>query len=244
MRDTRPLTSDVEALVERQLRQWELGESVRAAEDAPEVHSFIAISRQAGAGASVIAVRLGESLGWPVFDRQILQAMSESDTLRQRLYEQLDERDATWLEGMLASLLLSDRPRDYRTRLTETLLAIVRIGPAILLGRAADLILPHEFGIRVRIVAPFDVRVQRYAAEQNIAYPSARRAVARIDRERAEFIRRHFRRGIDDPLRFDLVLNTDRFSPEAARQLILAALDRCDSVRRAEKHASRALRRE
>lgn len=244
MRDTQPHSFDIEALVERQLRQWKLGLSARAPEDAPEVNPFIAISRQVGAGASAIAAGLGASLGWPVFDRQILQAMSESDTLRQRLYEQLDERDATWLEGMLESLLLTDRPQDYRTRLTETLLAIVRVGPAILLGRAADLILPHEFGLRVRIVAPFDVRVQRYAAEQNIAYPSARRAVARIDRERAEFIRRHFRRSVDDPLRFDLILNTDRFAPEAARKLILAALDRCDSVWRAEKHASPVLHRE
>jgi len=50
--------------------------------------------------------------------------------------------------------------------------------------------------------------------------------VQKSDRERAAFIEHHFHRNIDDPLAYDLILNTGEVSVEAAAELIQLGLKR------------------
>jgi cytidylate kinase len=54
----------------------------------------------------------------------------------------------------------------------------------------------------------------------------AREDIARIEKERAEFIHRHFRTTPDDPLRYDLIISTAMFSPDQTVDLILDARKR------------------
>ncbi|MGB3562507.1 MAG: cytidylate kinase family protein, partial [Thermoanaerobaculia bacterium] len=51
----------------------------------------------------------------------------------------------------------------------------------------------------------------------------ARAEIARIEKERAEFLQRHFGIGADDPLRYDIMINLERFSHQQAVDLILQA---------------------
>jgi hypothetical protein len=46
--------------------------------------------------------------------------------------------------------------------------------------------------------------------------------VTRIDQERAEFVRHHFRVDVHDPTRCDLTLNMEHFSIDQAVEAILA----------------------
>ncbi|MEW6251294.1 MAG: cytidylate kinase family protein, partial [Planctomycetota bacterium] len=160
---TRPTGPEIAKLVEKQMRNWELSRAQRAAGPggqggtgtAQRVAPFVAISRSVEAGGSEVARELGEALGWPVFDREILQAMAGDNEVRARLYENMDERDKSWIEDALKWLLRGRvPPEDYYYRVTEAVLAIQRQGPAVFLGRGADLILPKELGLRVRLDAP------------------------------------------------------------------------------------------
>ncbi len=221
--------SDLAKIVERQMRNWELARAQRLevqpeAEDA-DVMDFVAISRSVGSGGGAVAAALGEKLNWPVFDREILQAMAGDDQIRARLYEQMDERDTTWLESSLRWLIQGEfRKEDYYHRLSETMLALARRGPAVFLGRAADLILPASRGLRVRITASEERRGEELAGRLNVTPALARAEVERIDRERAEFRRNRYGKSANAMERFDLMVNMDAFTVDQAVELIHSAL--------------------
>lgn len=214
--------------VEKQMRNWEIARSqcVRAdADQVREVEDFVAVSRAVASGGSQIAALLGEKLGWPVFDKQILQAMAGDDRVRKQLYESLDERDLGWMEELLRSLMHDEFPKnDYFHRLTKTVLAIARQGPAVFLGRGMDLILPTNRGFRVRIVAPKEMCVRNLTQRSDLSIDQAREEVERVEQERAEFLRRYLRTELDEPTRHDIIINMERYSPDQAVEVILAAM--------------------
>ncbi len=220
---------EMDRIVERQLRNWEIARSQRfeaeKAQSPREVQEFVTVSRQVGAGGSRFAAALHAAIGWPLFDREILHAMSEDDRSCEALYQWMDERDMGWLEYILDHTVRGRfPPHDYFHKLSKMILAIARGGHAIFLGRAADLILPRDHGLRVWIVAPRERRVAGFAARYDLTPDLAARETDRIERERAQFIRHHFNCAHDDPMRFDMVLNLDRFGVDAAVSVVVEAL--------------------
>lgn len=214
-------------LVERQMRNWELARRQRLA-DSPArgeaVADFICVSRQVGADGRQVARALGAELGWPVFDREVLDAMAGDDEVRRRIYESMDARDLSWWEETLRSLMQSEFGRnDYFRRLCETLLSLARQGDCVFLGRGADLVLPAERGFRVRLVAPMANRLQRFADSRGLPEAEAEREMERIESDRSRFFRRHFGIDADDPMRYDMTVNLARFSPEQAVAAVLEA---------------------
>lgn len=216
-------------LLEKQVRNWELGRQQRLETPKPKrpvVEDFIAISREVGTDGLDVATRLGHKLGWAVFDKEILDAMAGDDALRRQIYESMDERDVSIYEEMLRSLMQVEYKRnDYFRRLSETILSLACQGCAVFLGRGADLILPLDRGFRVRLVAPFDQRARDFATRFNIGRAEAEAAVLRIEQERGEFIRHHFRLDPAAVTRHDLIVNLQHFAGDAAVDLILAARD-------------------
>ena len=214
-------------LVEKQVRNWELARAQRPREtlpERPEVQDFISVSRMVGVEGHEVARLLGEHLHWPVFGREILEAMAGDDAMRRRIYTSMDQRDLGWWEESLRSLLQREFVRnDYFRRLCETLLSLARQAPSVFLGRGADLVLPQDRGFRVRLIAALDTRMRRYAESHDLTLEEAQREIERIERERAHFFRHHFGVGAGDPLRHDLTVNLDRWSPEQTVKLILEA---------------------
>ncbi len=224
-----PEDPGIARLVEQQLRNWEIARQQRLAQEKDKqrraVKEFVTISRPVGTGGAEVARGLAERLGWPLFDREILSHMAQNDQVRAQIYAHMEERDITWIDALLSWVLHGEARRDdYVRRLTETILALARQGPGIFLGRGADLILPQDHGLRVRLEAPLDQRIHRYAELNKVDLRVARMQVPRIDHERAAFFRKHFHREADDNSRFDLVLNLGRMSRSEAVELILAAL--------------------
>jgi cytidylate kinase len=213
------------------MRNWELSRAqrvpARPEDEQPEVADFIAISRTIGSGGSLVALALGERLGWPVYDREILQLMAGDDDVRKRLYEHMDERDTSWLDDAVRWVMQGEfRRDDYFYRLSETVLALARRQKAIFLGRGADAILPRDRGLRVRVTAQLEKRAAALTQRRGLSPEQARAEAERIDREREDFRRNHFGKDALDPSAFDLGLSLDQFSVEDAVELILAAMQR------------------
>jgi len=224
MKTATQLSPGVERLEERQIRNWELARAQRAHKKlAPKrVHDFVAISRQVGSGGHEVAQLLAERLGWPLFDKEILHAMAGNDAVRERLYQALDEREVGWLEQIL-DVIIDGRfsAANYFHRLSKGILLLAHGAPSIFLGRGADLILPADQGVRVRLVAPLRDRVRRFAKLTGVDENTARQKVLDLDHARHDFVRSHFRKDIDDPARWDLTINTSRLSPAQTVELIL-----------------------
>ena len=212
-------------LVERQMRNWELARAQRPAEPVPEatgVEEFICVSRMVGVEDEEFTRLLGEGLQWPVFDREILNAMAGDDGLRRRVYDAMDNRDLSWWEETLRPLAHGEFVRnDYFRKLCETLLSLARTGHCIFVGRGADLVLPAAQGYRVRLVGARAACVDRFGVEKGLDWNEAKQRIEKLERERADFIKHHFGVGEDDPSRYDLAINLDRYSPRQAVDLIL-----------------------
>jgi cytidylate kinase len=227
------LSPDVARLVERQMRNWELAREQRLVEAEPrptEVEDFICVSRQIGTEGAEVAAILGQRLGWPVFDREILEAMAGDDVRRRQVYASMDQREMGWLEETLRALMQSEFVRnDYFKRLSKTLLSLACQGSCVFVGRGADLLLPDELGFRVRLVAPRAFRVETLAAGRALTRKEVRQKIDRIEREREHFFRRHFGISADAPERFDVTINVSRISHAQAAEIILQARSICQN---------------
>ena len=215
-------------LAERQVRNWELGRAQQpdqVVRPGATVRDFVTVANNIGGGGGELAVQLGKKLRWQVFDRDILNEMAGNDEIRSRLYKAMDERDLNWFESALRSFLQGDLKReDYFHRLTETLLCLARKGPGVFVGRASDLILPRNKGLRVKVVSSLDFRVANFAKANGLGLKAAAKHLDTIERARAQFIRKHFDMDINDPARFDLLINVERVSTREAVDLICSLM--------------------
>ena len=217
-------------VVERQMRNWELARSQRLEVPEPkreEVEDFVSVSRRVGTpGTSEVATGLGKALGWPVFDKEILETMGGDDFYRKQIYANMDQRDLSWSEELMRSFF--DRKfvrNDYFHRLCETLLSLARQAPAVFVGRGADLVLPADRGFRVRLIASYEARVDNLAADRGLTAKAAAAEIGRLEQARKKFLEHHFRLDPTTSARFDLAIHLERFTVEQAVEVILKARD-------------------
>lgn len=224
----------VSRFVERQMRNWELSRIHSApipTEPSQGIQPYIAISRELGSRGEEVGTCLSECLGWPKYDREILEYMSQDQEVRRRLYEQIDERERTWLQQIL-DLLEPLGPKaslareEYFGRLTRAIIAIARKQRAIFVGRGAHFILPRSRGLSVRVVAPIEDRIRHVMAQEGLDERAARQRIAEIEGQRAEFLASHFGQRPYDPRRYDLVLNAGSLDIRDICELVRLAAER------------------
>ncbi|MCA1989507.1 MAG: cytidylate kinase family protein [Desulfarculus sp.] len=122
-----------------------------------------------------------------------------------------------------AMLDLSSRRRRVFTALLElVMLQYAQTGQAVVVGRGANFLLRLVPGVlRVRTVAPLDLRAQRLAAEQNMDLERARQLATVVDQQRRTYVAHLFGADWASPLNYDLVLNMGRLSLEQAALTVL-----------------------
>lgn len=225
------MPTGIHRIIDHQMRKWEFEASARrespreSPAKAPVVHPCITIARQIGAGGGEIARGVASVLGRPLCDREILDTIAREGRIRSQILELLDERDRSalqiWIEGILRGRLADKE--DYLRALVHAVGSVAAHGPAVFLGRGVNFILGPARGLHLRVVAPVERRVEVLRDSRGLAETEARTLIERTDADRAAFVRRHFHREIDDPLAYDLVLNTVSTSPALCVDTALAA---------------------
>ena len=113
-------------------------------------------------------------------------------------------------------------------QIEETVLQLASKGNVILIGRGANLItrpLGHVF--HVRLVGSLEKRLKHCQDRYGITRNAALRLIRDEDRGRKRYLKKYFDEDLDDPLLYNLVLNTDLLPHAAAAQIIgNAALSR------------------
>lgn len=211
----------------KSLARWKVDRQIaerfwRDERQRPAAPDVITISRDLGSGGTVVAKIVARELDLKLYDREIIEHMASllratSDQLR-ALDETAPKGVADIVHGVLERLPTS---ATYKRTLTEVIRSIAERGKCIILGRGAACILPQS--LRIRITAPFEVRVARIAELEGIDQRQARHRVTAADNERRAFGRAHYRLDLTDPVLYDLVINTERTSLEHAAELIIAA---------------------
>ena len=194
-------------------------------------HSIVVtISRDYGALGEDIAQRLSQSLGIPVYDKEILDMVAQSAKTDKFHFETHDEQSSAGLSAYLYGLV-SGNPatlHDYRKHLCQVVTELARKN-CIIIGRGAHLILAGKPIFRVRVVGSKVVCAQRIAEEFDIPLMQAEHKVYEINNKRHKAVIDLYNDRIEHcslelAKNFDLVVNTDHIPAEGATGVILLAM--------------------
>ena len=214
----------IEQMVHEQVKRWEIQHRESASAAAPAA-VVITVSRQPGSGGRLVAQAVSERLGFDLFHQEMIHEMAQSANVSEKVAQSLDERRLSVLEDYLAALVNREHlwPDVYLRHLLKVVGTIGKHGRAVIVGRGAHLILPPEGRLRVRIIAPRAHRARMVAEQFGLSFEEAENRVIKTGSERKAFIRKYFNADIDDPLNYDLVLNTATLGiAEAARTVVAA----------------------
>ena len=191
----------------------------------------VTISRQAGCGALMVAEKLAEYLQarekngsprWTVFDRNLVERVLEEHRLPQRIGKFMPENWISEIEDTIDELFGLHPPSWLLVRKTaETVLHLAKVGNVILIGRGANVVTAKLEGVfHVRLVAGLESRIRHIQEVKRLDAKEAQAFIQREDTGRRRYLRRYYKRNIDDPLLYHLIINTDLMSYEAAAGLI------------------------
>jgi len=234
--DTTSDSVNVDRLLDRQMNLWEIRKRLAAEGGEParrelahlEQGPWITLSKARASGWEEVAARVAVHLGWQIFDKEILDAISRRAHSREAILSRLDEKGIWWLEDTLSRLAAPAYPGQpaFLIEMRKVILALGRQGRTILVGRGANWLLDPAYGLRVRIIAPAAYRAARLAEREKLSPEGARRRIQEDDTALAAFIRQVYQRDIDDPEGYDLIINLGSLGHEAASDAIVAALRR------------------
>ncbi len=133
-----------------------------------------------------------------------------------------DEHQLLAEQGPALLDLNNRRRRVFASFLESVVLQYAQKGEAVLVGRGANLLLRLVPGVlRVRTVAPLEIRAQRLARAEGLELDRARQLATVVDQQRRAYIAHVFGADWSSPLSYDLVLNMGRLSLEQAANTVL-----------------------
>ena len=95
----------------------------------------------------------------------------------------------------------------------------------VIRGRGSQFILKDFPGaLHVLVVAPLLLRVKRIMESSKVEESEARKMVQLFDSSRRVFTKRFFHATLEDPINYDLVINTEHLTFENATNIITTAL--------------------
>lgn len=189
---------------------------------------FITIAREPGSGGVPIANAVAKKLGYLCLDEQVIDEIASSTKLRKDLIKAVDEKNRSHLEDIVQSLLNADYVDDlkYVKELTKVLVTYAIRGNVVIVGRGANFLTPFAKGLHMSITAPYEVRVKRAMDYEGFSRKKAEEVIAKVEKERKEFVKQYFRKDPSKINSYDVTLNTAYFSVEQSRDLIIDALRR------------------
>ena len=214
----------IEQIIEEQMQRWQLMKSKKVKEK--QGVSTITISREPGSGGRVVAKKLAAKLDFKVFHQEVLLEIAKRADVSDKLLATLDEKGLTVLEDCISALVYDRHlwPDEYLKHLMKVIGAIGEHGRAIIVGRGANFAVPPQNRLRLRIIAPQNVRIAKVARDFDVTAEDAKRRIIRTESDRRAFIRKYFNADITDPINYDLVINTGALEIDKAVEAVHAAL--------------------
>jgi len=213
------------------LARWLFGrhpDRVEPSQSEPAIARFrnVCISREAGAGGGTIGRIVGRTLGWDVYDHEILETIAKRMELTTDEVRTYDELAPSVVQDWILPLREEHyAPQEaYLDHLAKLVQAIGRAGNAVIVGRGANYLLPREQILSVRIMAPLKARAFRLSERMGVSVRTAKRAARDLDRRRLQFDRTMHRANSTDPHNYDMVLDSNSLGLEIAAEVICCAV--------------------
>jgi cytidylate kinase len=200
----------------------------------------ITIRGQLGSGAPDIGKLVADKLHIDYVDREIIARVAEflirgdkdvilkempPSSLLGRISEALEHNAYYRASVYLPAWEMPLEDTQYLTGLNSVINDLVRGGAIVIRGRGSQFILKDLPGaLHVFVVAPLDLRVKRVMESSKAKENEARKEIELFDSSHHEFARRYFHAVLEDPVNYDLVINTDNVNFSDAVSVIIDAL--------------------
>jgi cytidylate kinase len=208
----------------------------------PEVRPAITISRMTGAGGRSVGGKLAAYLqsrapgqcDWTIFDKNLMEKVLGDHQISRSVAKYEPENHQPILRDAFEELLgLHPSSWVIVQQTAETIWQLANMGHVILVGRGANVItakLGNAF--HVRLVGSLEKRIARVQEVYHLDPKAAAEYAKAQDNGRSRYLKEHFHKEIDDPLIYDLVINTDKIGYDgAARAIGEAVIERFHLVR-------------
>jgi cytidylate kinase len=195
---------------------------------------LVTLSREYGAGGSELGVLLGQKLGWPVIDHELVRQLAARLRCEEGDVIAMDEHAPSFFERLAAvatvtapesrvhSAPWATDPDCVAAAAREVLLEAAEHPPAIIVGHGGNCLFRGRFDVlRVRVVAPFETRLQRVARRTGGSTRQAAVDIRRRDADRQHYLQRYYKSDMNDPCSYDIQINTGTVSLDAAAELVL-----------------------
>jgi cytidylate kinase len=215
---------------------------------------FITISRMYGSGGERIAAVVARELGWELVDNGVIDAVAERSGLTRDQVFDKDERVPSIVERLAAAISLGtpesmpavmDQPvpttEEEVLRITGRVIEeAVQRGPAVIVGRGAQCLLAErKDALHVFCYADAATLARNAIADHAIAPADAERKVHEMNRQREQYVRRHWQRDWRAVENYHLCVHTGWLGADDAAALIArVARDRLGAP--TPHHSSRA----
>lgn len=199
---------------------------------------IITIGRRFGSGGRIIGKAVSERLGIPFFDKEIITAAAKESGLCDSFMESFEE---TPTASLLYSLVMNAQNGGFLMGKPIELVAYeaqinavrsaAQSGPCVIVGRCADYILKDDFDVvSVFITASPEYRAKVVSERENIPLKDAAAKIIRMDKARASYHNYHAdtKWGASDS--YELCINSEKLSCEAAAELICQYIGRRQAV--------------
>jgi CMP/dCMP kinase len=201
----------------------------------------ITISRMYGSEGSEVAERVARSLHWALFDNAMIDAIAERSGLTRAEVTAQDERVPSMVERLASALSLGSPeimppvPAGPMETTEERIVAVTRrvidealqAGPAVFVGRGAQCLLAERADALHVFCFASRAALRRYAMERfNVDPAEAERRVSDMNKQREQYVKRHWNRNWLAHENYHLCLNTGWLGTDGAAHLIVEAARR------------------
>ena len=202
--------------------------------------AIVTIRGTLGSGAPEIGKLIADRLHIDYIDREIIAQVAEqiqrpkqdiaakempSGSLLGRISEALERNAYYRASAYLPTWEIPLEDTQYLPALESVIKDIARSGSIVIRGRGSQFILKDlPRALHVLVVAPLDSRVKHIMESSKIEEAEVRKMIQRFDSSRRMFTKRYFHAALEDPINYDLVINTEHLSFEHATSIIIGAL--------------------
>ena len=155
---------------------------------------IITIGRQFGSGGKCVADALGQMLGIPVYDNELITKAAQDSGFSAELFVQSDEKKRFFSLSSMFQGSYSSETENFMSdkglfkMQSETIYRIAEQGSAIIVGRCSDYILREmDCVLDIFLTSPVEARAARVAQRMNISNEKAMEMIQKKDRARAEY---------------------------------------------------------
>ena len=196
---------------------------------------IVTVSRMYGSGGSEVAARVATALGWSLLDNALVDAVAQRLGVTPEEVSAREERVPSLAERLADTMALGTGefmtpvgdvplpPSDER--LLEVTRRVVEEaaaqGPVVLVGRGAQAMLAERpDAVHVLCVAPRAAAVTRIMMRLQLSQADAEREVDATNKQRSQYVKRHWNRSWLSPENYHLCVNTGWLGVDRAAELI------------------------